>query len=50
MVQAVGLADCKDSRVDTLSRGLKRRLQVALALLGASKVVVLGNGCSGVVL
>ena len=40
--QAVGLAEKRDCRADALSGGMKRKLQVALALLGDSRVVLLG--------
>lgn len=45
-VQAVGLQDKKDSKANALSGGMKRKLQVALALLGNSKVVLLGENPS----
>ena len=41
-MQAVGLAEKRDCRADALSGGMKRKLQVALALLGNSRVVLLG--------
>ena len=48
MLQAVGLADKRSSRARTLSGGMKRKLQVALALLGPSSVVILDEPTSGV--
>jgi ABC-type multidrug transport system ATPase subunit len=41
-MQAVGLAGKRDCRAEALSGGMKRKLQVALALLGDSRVVLLG--------
>lgn len=41
-LQAVGLQEQQDVRADELSGGMKRRLQVALALLGSSRVILLG--------
>ena len=42
-MQAVGLQDKRDCKASALSGGMKRKLQVALALLGSSKVVLLGK-------
>lgn len=42
-MQAVGLQDKRDCKANALSGGMKRKLQVALALLGSSKVVLLGK-------
>lgn len=42
-VQAVGLQDKRDCRAEALSGGMKRKLQVALALLGSSRVILLGT-------
>lgn len=41
--QAVGLAEKRDCCAAALSGGMKRKLQVALALLGDSRVVLLGG-------
>ena len=41
--QAVGLQKQQHVRADALSGGMKRRLQVALALLGSSCVILLGT-------
>jgi len=42
-LQAVGLQNQQHVRADALSGGMKRRLQVALALLGGSHVILLGT-------
>ncbi len=42
-MQAVGLQEQQHVRADALSGGMKRRLQVALALLGSSRVILLGT-------
>lgn len=42
-LQAVGLQKQQHVRADALSGGMKRRLQVALALLGGSRVILLGT-------
>lgn len=49
-MQAVGLQDKRDCKANALSGGMKRKLQVALALLGSSKVVLLGEQPSYAVL
>ena len=51
-VQAVGLQEQQHVRADALSGGMKRRLQVALALLGSSRVILLGmsHACAAIVL
>ena len=41
--QAVELQEQQHVRADALSGGMKRRLQVALALLGSSRVILLGQ-------
>ena len=41
-LQAVELQEQQHVRADALSGGMKRRLQVALALLGSSRVILLG--------
>jgi len=55
-LQEVGLEAKADARSATLSGGMKRRLQMALALIGPAKVVLLAGprtcvcvgGCVGV--
>lgn len=42
-LQAVELQEQQHVRADALSGGMKRRLQVALALLGSSRVILLGT-------
>ena len=42
----MGLAEKRDCAAAALSGGMKRKLQVALALLGNSRVVLLGGGPS----
>ena len=42
-LQAVELQEQQHVRADALSGGMKRRLQVALALLGSSRVILLGK-------
>ena len=44
---AVGLADKRNCPAAALSGGMKRKLQVAIALLGGSKVVLLDEPSSG---
>lgn len=48
--QAVGLSDKAHTEAAALSGGMKRKLQVALALLGGSPVVLLDEPSSGVAL
>ncbi|KAK9808280.1 hypothetical protein WJX73_007025 [Symbiochloris irregularis] len=48
MLKAVGLAAKADTEAQALSGGMKRKLQVALALLGDSPVVLLDEPSSGV--
>ena len=45
-LQAVELQEQQHVRADALSGGMKRRLQVALALLGSSRVILLGMAVS----
>lgn len=45
--QAVGLQEKAHTEAEALSGGMKRKLQVALALLGNSPVVVLDEPSSG---
>lgn len=47
IAQAVGLAAKADTEAQALSGGMKRKLQVALALLGDSPVVLLDEPSSG---
>ena len=44
---AVGLAEKRRCPAAALSGGMKRKLQVAIALLGGSKVVLLDEPSSG---
>ncbi|CAL8463070.1 g2604 [Coccomyxa elongata] len=48
IMEAVGLQDKRNCKADALSGGMKRKLQVALALLGSSKVILLDEPTSGV--
>ncbi|KAK9829531.1 hypothetical protein WJX72_006343 [[Myrmecia] bisecta] len=48
IMEAVGLAEKKHCYAQALSGGMKRKLQVAIALLGGSKVVLLDEPTSGV--
>ena len=50
MLTAVGLADKRHCPAAALSGGMKRKLQVAIALLGGSKVVLLDEPSSGATL
>jgi ABC-type multidrug transport system ATPase subunit len=43
----VGLNDKKDCFAHALSGGMKRKLQVAIALIGGSRVVLLDEPSSG---
>ncbi|CAM9002500.1 unnamed protein product [Rhodiola kirilowii] len=47
MVDEVGLADKHDTVVRALSGGMKRKLSLAIALIGNSKVIVLDEPTSG---
>ncbi|XP_024515167.1 ABC transporter A family member 1 [Selaginella moellendorffii] len=47
MISEIGLLDKSDALVGHLSGGMKRKLSVALALLGGSKVVILDEPTSG---
>ncbi len=47
MMTSVGLADKRSCLAAALSGGMKRKLQVAIALLGGSKVVLLDEPSSG---
>lgn len=47
MLSAVGLADKRHTAAAALSGGMKRKLQVGLALLGGSEVVLLDEPSSG---
>ena len=46
-LREVGLEQKGDARASTLSGGMKRRLQMAMALIGPSKVVLLDEPTSG---
>ena len=46
-LQVVGLGEKRDSPAQALSGGMKRKLQVAIALLGDSRVVLLDEPTSG---
>lgn len=48
-LQVVGLAEKRHTPAAALSGGMKRKLQVAIALLGDSKVVLLDEPTSGMV-
>ena len=50
MLQAVGLTDKAHTEAVALSGGMKRKLQVAIALLGDSPVVLLDEPSSGALL
>ena len=41
MTEAIGLVPKKDAQSKTLSGGMKRKLSVAMALVGGSKVTIL---------
>ncbi|GAQ79509.1 ABC transporter A family [Klebsormidium nitens] len=47
MIQSVGLADKRHARAASLSGGMKRKLSVAIALLGGSRVVILDEPSAG---
>ncbi|OAE27724.1 hypothetical protein AXG93_4193s1240 [Marchantia polymorpha subsp. ruderalis] len=47
MVERLGLTDKMDARSASLSGGMKRKLQVAIAMIGGSKVVFLDEPTSG---
>ena len=47
LLQVVGLADKATTPAQALSGGMKRKLQVAIALLGNSRVVLLDEPTSG---
>ena len=49
-LQVVGLAEKRHTPAAALSGGMKRKLQVAIALLGDSKVVLLDEPTSGMAL
>ena len=48
VLQVVGLADKRDTISRALSGGMKRKLQVAIALLGNPRVVLLDEPTSGI--
>lgn len=47
MLHSVGLADCQDEWAKNLSSGQKRKLSVAIAFIGNSKVIILDEPTSG---
>jgi ATP-binding cassette subfamily A (ABC1) protein 3 len=47
LITQLGLEPKKDLKVDTLSGGMKRKLQLGIALIGDSKVVLLDEPTSG---
>ena len=48
MLHNIGLWDMKDELVGTLSGGMQRRLSVALAFIGNSKVIILDEPTSSI--
>ena len=48
MLQSIGLWDMKDELVGTLSGGMQRRLSVALAFIGNSKVIFVDEPTSSI--
>ncbi len=48
MLEHTGLSHCKNVRAGKLSGGQRRRLSVALAFIGGSRVIILDEPTSGV--
>ena len=48
MLDQSGLRSCRHQRVSEISGGQKRRLCVAMAFIGGSKVIILDEPTSGV--
>ncbi len=47
MLELINLADKKNAKASTLSGGMKRKLSVAIAFIGGSKIVILDEPSSG---
>lgn len=47
MLELINLADKKNAKSSTLSGGMKRKLSVAIAFIGGSKIVILDEPSSG---